>query len=201
MNDIEMDTLREMMNIASGHAAASLSGILNRRVGLSLAQVAVLDNDGILMLLEEELETIGSAVELQFSGGLNGISMIAMSYTTANLLVRELMEIIEEDLSIDLNAQSVLAEVGNVILNSCVAVIGKQTGKRVHFTLPHVLFNQSGKAIGESLTRLANPAMYAVVLRSHLTLGEVVLALHILIFLIIPHEELKAILNRALREG
>lgn len=194
----ELDVLREMMNIASGRAASTLSGILNKRIEMTLVDVAALNREGIFQFLDDELGTIGSAVEQRFSGGLTGTSMVMMDYQSCEQLVNLLIENTLQEASRDLNEQSVLYEVGNIILNSCVAMLGRQTGKRLHFSLPRVYYNLRGRAIAESLTSPADPNMYAVAMKSALTVGEVTFHIHILVFLIIPLDELRAILRSAL---
>ncbi len=198
LSPAEQDVLQEMMNIASGRAAGTLSGFLNKRVNISLIQIAILDRQGIFDFLEKELGTIGSAVEQRFSGGLTGTSMMMMDYQSCTALVNLLKEQIGISGSENLYEQSILYEIGNVILNSCVAMLGKQTGKRMNFSLPHVYYNLRGRTIAENLTSPADPHIYAVAMKSSLTVGEISFHLHILIFLIVSLDELKAILQSAL---
>lgn len=198
LSPAEQDVLQEMMNIASGRAAGTLSGILGKRIEMSLIEVAALDRQGIFDFLDEELGVIGSAVEQRFSGGLTGTSMVMMDYQSCSLLVQLLGGEALESASRDVNEQSILYEVGNIILNSCVAMLGKQTGRRMHFSLPRVYYNLRGRTIAENLTSPADPNIYAVAMKSTLTVGEITVHIHILIFLILPFNDLKAILHAAL---
>ncbi len=194
----ELDVLREMMNVASGRAAGTLSGIVSQRILMDLVQVAVLDRQGIFDFLEEEMGVIGSAVEQHFSGGLTGTSMVMMDYQSCAQLVQLLSEGMQVGASQDLNEQSILYEVGNIILNSCVAMLGKQTGKRIHFSLPRVYYNLRGRIIAENLTSPADPNIYAVAMKSALKVGEITFHIHILVFLLLPFEDLRGIVRRAL---
>lgn len=198
LSPAEQDVLQEMMNIASGRAAGTLSGILGKRIEMSLIEVAALDRQGIFDFLDEELGVIGSAVEQRFSGGLTGTSMVMMDYQSCSHLVQLLGGEALESASRDVNEQSILYEVGNIILNSCVAMLGKQTGRRMHFSLPLVYYNLRGRTIAENLTSPADPNIYAVAMKSTLTVGEITVHIHILIFLILPFNDLKAILHAAL---
>lgn len=198
LSPAEQDVLQEMMNVASGRAAGTLSGILGKRIEMSLVEVAALDRQGIFDFLDEELGVVGSAVEQRFSGGLTGTSMVMMDYQSCSHLVQLLAGEALESASRDVNEQSILYEVGNIILNSCVAMLGKQTGRRMHFSLPHVYYNLRGRTIAENLTSPADPNMYAVAMKSALTVGEITFHIHILIFLILPFDDLKAILQAVL---
>jgi len=194
----ELDVLREMMNVASGRAAGTLSGIVNRHILMELAQVAVLDRQGIFDFLEAEMGVIGSAVEQRFSGGLVGTSMMMMDYQSCAQLVELLGGEVFNGASQDLNEQSVLYEVGNVILNSCVAMLGKQTDRRIHFALPRVYYHLRGRAIAENLISPADPNIYAIAMKSALKVGDRVFQIHILVFLLLPFDELQGIVRRAL---
>lgn len=198
LSPAEQDVLQEMMNIASGRAAGTLSGILGKRIEMSLIEVAALDRQGIFDFLDEELGAVGSAVEQRFSGGLTGTSMVMMDYQSCSHLVQLLGGETLESASRDVNEQSILYEVGNIILNSCVAMLGKQTGRRMHFSLPRVYYNLRGRTIAENLTSPADPNIYAVAMKSALTVGEITFHIHILIFLILPFNDLKTILHAVL---
>lgn len=197
LSEYELDVLKEIMNIASGRAAAALSGIVRRRIVLSLVDLYVVDRDGIFDVMENELGLIGSVVVQRFDGGINGISMVVMKNQIADEIIKEIAEDIDNDAIEHVEKQSILSEIGNIILNSCVGIIAKQAEERVRFTLPQVYFNLVGRRIAEDIVSPIDPSLSAIVLKSHLEIGNTRVPLYILIFLILSIESLKRILGKS----
>ena len=70
--DYHIDTLQEIGNIGSGHAATAFSEILNRRIEMSLPCFKVLKTEELSETQwNENPNTVFAAINLQVTGDLN----------------------------------------------------------------------------------------------------------------------------------
>lgn len=195
LSDFQQDMICELMNIASGRAAASLSDIVRQRVRISVVNVRYLIKDELRRFLINELTLVGSAVEQKFNGGLNGSAFLLISHESSTNLLRALTGLSVELSSTDSAERSVLAEVGNIILNACVSTLAGQVGSRVHYHLPRVSMNLSGEVLAEQIVLDFGEDFEAVVLKSNLKVGDMETGVYILLTLAINVEELESKLH------
>lgn len=194
LTELQHDALCEIMNIASGRAAAALSGIITRHVEMRVIEVRVLDLPGLEAYLTNELGAIGSVVSQGFSGALNGTALFLLTHEHAAVLVRSLLEEDRQLSSLTTAEQTVLTEVGNIVLSSTVAVITNQMGERVTFQFPHVEINVQGEVLVENITAPWEGDASGIVMTSHMTVGKVEIIAHIMIVLMMPDETVERLL-------
>ncbi len=185
LNQDQTDTVTELMNIASGRAANALAGILKQRVQIELLDLHFLGREGMKTFLVEELGLIGSAVEQGFKGDINGSALLLLTHEHAAKMVEALLKENRDLASLTNAKQAVLGEVGNIILNACIAILCNQINKRVRFNIPNVLVNRSGAEIARELTEERNEKLEAIVLKSRMRVGEIETIVYILIVLAI----------------
>ncbi|MDH7568836.1 MAG: response regulator [Armatimonadota bacterium] len=171
LSGAEYDALVELMNVATGQAANALASLLERRVLLSVPRVELMDPDGLAAFLSANVEVAGAAVLQEFSGGATGRACLIFPLDHARTLVRELLGV-ERGLE-RLTAEEVgaLSEVGNVVLNAVVCMIGDQIRLRLGMQAPTVLLRRSGSALAALLTGAVPDSARALVLVSRLNVG------------------------------
>lgn len=135
-NELELDALREVVNVGVGRAAATLSEMVETRVVLHAPNVVVLEQTN-----HELLQSIGkqdslATVQQDFAGVVEGSAMILFPATSANRLVCLLLgeEVDEEEW--DSERAATLTEVGNIMINSVMGSIANMTDVDFSFHLP-----------------------------------------------------------------
>lgn len=195
----QIDALTEMMNIATGRAAASLSMILRQHVKLFVMEIRTMLKPEIKQFLETEVGAVGSVVEQKFSGGLIGNSLMIMTHDNAETLVQTLLQQNKDLASLTSTDQTILAEVGNIVLNAYVSMFANQTGRRLYFSLPKVGLNILGSQLAVDLTSNWGAHVEGLVMKSHLLVGHTQATIYILILMTMDAETIQALIEEALR--
>ncbi len=133
----ERDAVTELLNIAIGNAAASLSQLVEDEVRLSVPFVDFLTPSQAATRLEEETQGADSvAVRQHFEGHFYGDILLIFPEKRSLDLVRHMLgdEVPLEQLT-ELE-QEALLEVGNIILNACLGSLANQLGLPVEGSLP-----------------------------------------------------------------
>jgi chemotaxis protein CheC len=135
---LERDALTELVNIGVSRAAASLRKMVGAQVLLSVPAVEVVTRRVAATLLgereTEELVTVRQA----FEGAFSGCAMLIFPQASSVEMVRAVGDgaLSPEELA-DLETET-LAEIGNVILNGCLAAIANMLQRSLTLALPQV---------------------------------------------------------------
>jgi chemotaxis protein CheC len=138
LSELQLDALTEMVNIGVNRAAASLREMVGEQVHLSVPQVTLVSRDrAIATLATAENQLVG--VHQVFEGDITGRALLIFPDTKSLELVRAvtggelpLEEIIELE-------HEALAEIGNIILNGCLATIANMLQRNLKMSLPEIL--------------------------------------------------------------
>ena len=139
LNDLQLDALTEMVNIGVNRAAAGLREMVGEKVHLSVPKVSMVSRDSAIATLGES-ETVNLVgIHQVFEGDVTGRALLIFPDTKSLELVRAvtggelpLDEIIELE-------QEALAEIGNIILNGCLATIANLLQRNLKMSLPEIL--------------------------------------------------------------
>lgn len=137
IGETERDAVTELLNIAIGQAAASLSQLVEDEVHLSVPFVDFLTPSQAGERLEEETHGADSvAVRQHFQGQFYGDILLIFPERRSLDLVRHMLgdDVPLEQLT-ELE-QEALLEVGNIILNACLGSLANQLGIPVEGSLP-----------------------------------------------------------------
>ena len=134
----EHDAVVELMNIGIGRAASALSQMVQDEVLLSVPELQFLNpaqaNDSFCTYLPNLL----AGVMQDFSGFMNGRAALLFPEDRSLELVRA---ILGEDMSADEISeleQETLAELGNILLNNCLATLANLLHQQIQTELPQV---------------------------------------------------------------
>jgi chemotaxis protein CheC len=139
LNELQLDSLTELVNIGVSRAAHSLREMVGAQVHLSVPTVKLVSRrDAIGILSEREAKNL-VAVHQIFEGDITGRALLIFPETKSLELVRAITggDLPLEDI-IELE-QEALAETGNVLLNSCLATIANMLQRSLKMSLPEVL--------------------------------------------------------------
>jgi chemotaxis protein CheC len=118
--------LLEAFNRALGRAAISLSRLMHETIALTAPQLELLAADGAVARIKALTEERVAAVVQRFEGDLAAHALLLFPQSRALEVVRLAVGglVGEEDLS-ELEEEAI-SEVGNILLNACMAVLAKQ---------------------------------------------------------------------------
>lgn len=134
---LERDAVEEILNIAIGQAAASLSRMVRDQIALSVPFVEFLSPAVAGERLDGATSSADSvAVRQHFSSSFSGDILLIFPERRSLDLVRSMLgDTISMDSLTELE-QEALLEVGNVILNACLGSLANQLGLVIESSLP-----------------------------------------------------------------
>jgi len=144
LSEIEIDALREMMNIGFGRAAASLSEIMDVNVILSVPVIKMMQSGEISAYINSQsCDTIAySIVEQFFMGKFAGTSILLLPESEGKNLISMFCSAPIEGLRADeyatLSRETIL-EIGNILIGACVGMISELMNNHVSFRPPHYM--------------------------------------------------------------
>jgi chemotaxis protein CheC len=136
LTELQHDALVEIFNVGVGQAAAAMSRIVNEEVAMSVPVV-------LFQSRAEVAKTLGSsegrricAVAQQFKGAFNTEAFLMFPEEKSLEIVRLMVgqSLSMEELSE--MEQEAMSEIGNIILNSCMATLANVSGRELQGSLP-----------------------------------------------------------------
>ena len=159
LSELQTDALVEIFNIGAGQAAAGLSEIVGDEVKLSVPRIAFYAREditaGVLALAGDRL----GSVRQTFTGRFRIDAALLFSEDNALEIVREMIgsQVSVDDL-VDFE-QEAMCELGNIILNACIASIADLLQVELDSTLPHYLVDTSSTIITELVADQGQPVV------------------------------------------
>ena len=144
MNELEIDTLKEIGSIGTGNAATALSGILNTKIEMSLPEVELLGFNEAMYAMGDP-EDLVAAVLVELSGDIEGVMLFILTQEFADevlkrMLGREGVDFFSLD-EIDISA---LTETGNIMISSYINALASLTNVNVTLSVPQMSVNMLG---------------------------------------------------------
>lgn len=151
MKDLQLDILKELINIGAGKAAHSLNQLFNSHIELAVPVVKWLAKpnpqeiyDEIAQWGFEELSTVRMGV----AGSLSGNAQLVFSRDDANRLVNSLEE--KHGLAPNEIGEEVFKEIGNILINGIIGTLGNLLEIKLTYRLPvYRKINMSGLMVVE----------------------------------------------------
>jgi chemotaxis protein CheC len=137
LDEVETDGLAELFNLAVGKAAASLARLVSHEISISVPAVALVPVDMAAEMLPKDDGEGLVAVHSAFSGGLEGAVALVLPARAG----RELVGLALHDESVSDPAdfeQDALQEIGNVVVNACLAGLAQAFGREIATAVPVV---------------------------------------------------------------
>ena len=133
----ERDAVTEILNIAIGQAAASLSQLVEDEVGLSVPSVEFLSPASAAARIDEATGRMDSvSVRQRFQSSFSGDILLIFPESKSLELVRSLLGSSVPLDSLTELEQEALLEIGNIILNACLGSLANQLGISIESSLP-----------------------------------------------------------------
>jgi len=139
LTELQLDALTEMVNIGVNRAATGLREMVGEQVHLSVPKVTLVSRDAAIATLAATEANSLVGVHQVFEGDITGRALLIFPDTRSLELVRavagpelSLEEIIELE-------HEALAEIGNIILNGCMATLANMLQRNLKMSLPEIL--------------------------------------------------------------
>ena len=144
LNLQELDVMKEIGSIGTGHAATALSKLLQREVRITIPKVQILDFDGAVQRIGKDEEIIGATL-VQMSGDLDGLMLFLYDKRFARKMLKKLLQTEYKDFdAMDDMAFSALKEVGNIIICSYINAFSQLVHVDLHLSVPSSTVNMLG---------------------------------------------------------
>jgi chemotaxis protein CheC len=143
LSELELDALTELVNIGVSRAAASLGAMVGEQVLLSVPSVVIVSRSRAADLLGGTRQDLLVAVRQAFHGDVSGRALLIFPEKNSLELVRAVAGArlsLEDILELEHEA---LAEIGNIILNACIATMANLLERSLTMSLPEIIRGDS----------------------------------------------------------
>ena len=175
IEELDHDALTELFNIGLHRAASSLSELTGQRIIVDLPRLWICPIEETHARLVDLLDGDLATVHQIFKGTVTGDAVLVLDYESATRLAALMTDgSVALGGRLDQSAREVLAEVGNVILSSCLSSFGDMLQVAVSFSVPR-MHVESLEGLLRSLRVDSEDLSYALLAatRFRLTEGEV----------------------------
>ena len=139
VDQLDRDALTELFNIGLHRAASSLSDLTGQRILVDLPRLWICPIEETYERLVDFLDGDLATVHQIFKGTVTGDAVLVLDYDSAARLTRLMTDGgVAIGGRLDQSAREVLAEVGNVILSSCLSSFGDMLHVSVSFSVPRM---------------------------------------------------------------
>jgi chemotaxis protein CheC len=165
--EAQIDALREVANIGSGHAAGDLAEMLGHSFDISVPRALVTDIQHAIDLLGGAASHV-TAVGIHVGGDIDAMLVALFTPEQAANLCR----LLDVDSVSDMGA-SVLQEVGNVLACAYASVLGEMSGVQFDVHPPDVLSDMLGSVVASLLATTARDVGNVLLIDSTIGVDEV----------------------------
>ena len=147
ITQFQLDALREIGNIGSGHAATALSTLLQRRINMSVPEVWAVPFEQVSVIVGQ-LDMPQATIYVKVEGEAPGKAVFFFPVESAEIVVQALFGSNEPvDLYTDEMAQSALKEVGNILVSSFLTALTQFSGIPLQPSVPALAVDMIGASL------------------------------------------------------
>lgn len=144
ISQLQLDALREVGNIGSGHAATALSTFLQRRIDMSVPEVWIVPYENIEAIIGQ-LDSPQAVVYVKVEGEAAGKAVFFFPLESAEVVAQALLGTDQPvDLFTDEMVQSALKEVGNIMVSSFLIALTSFSGIPLQPSVPALAVDMAG---------------------------------------------------------
>ncbi|UOQ43033.1 chemotaxis protein CheC [Halobacillus salinarum] len=169
---LHLDVLKEVGNIGAGHAATSLSNLLNRKIDMHIPAVNVVTFDEVMDLAGGAEEPVVS-IALKISGDVPGDIFFILPPVEAERFVQQVTGLEQGSLDTIITeefAVSALQELGNILSGSYISALSDFTNLDLYLSVPSLAMDMAGAILSYGLLELSHVSDQAIVIET--ALGE-----------------------------
>ncbi|MCF2646552.1 chemotaxis protein CheC [Niallia sp. Sow4_A1] len=175
INDIDsmkLDVLREIGNIGAGHAATSLSKLLNKKIDMKVPDVQIVTFDE-MMEMAGGADNIVAGVFLRIEGDVPGSMFFILPIEQATKFVQDMIGDTSVNFALPYDELSIsaLQELGNILSGSYLSSLSDFTQLSLYPSVPALAIDMVGAIVTYGLVEHSQVSDYAIVINTELN-GE-----------------------------
>lgn len=154
LNELQLEALIELINISVGAAASVLSKMANCEIQLSVPLLDQRSRREVAELIESTVKSDIISINIDTEGYITGTSMLIFSEQSSLSLVRA---ILQDQVPLEMLSEmeeEALTEVGNVVLNACLATFSNLLNEPLTTSVPCCVKGPVSELIGLDETRV-----------------------------------------------
>ena len=174
IDSIKLDVLREIGNIGAGHAATSLSKLLNKKIDMKVPDVQIVTFDEMMEMVGGA-ENIVAGVFLRIEGDVPGSMFFILPIEQATNFVQVMIGDTSVNLAppYDELSISALQELGNILSGSYLSSLSDFTKLSLYPSVPALAIDMVGAIITYGLVEHSQVSDYAIVINTELKEEEI----------------------------
>jgi len=168
LQNIEIDTLKEIGNIGAGNAATAMSKMLGRRIILKVPAVNIVEFKDIAESLGGP-EQIVIGVLIQITGDINGMMMFLVRKESGAVLIHSLMGDLAPQQDSDNFTEmelSAMNEIGNILASSYLGSLAGFIQKNVIPSVPFLSIDMANAILSVPAIEFGKTADQALLIES-----------------------------------
>ncbi|MCB8814118.1 chemotaxis protein CheC [Desulfosporosinus shakirovi] len=146
ITQLQLDALREIGNVGSGHAATALSTLLQRRIDMSVPEVWAVPFEQVTSIVGQ-LDTPQAVIYVKVEGEASGKAVFFFPVESAEIVVKALFGTNEPIDLYNEMAQSALKEVGNILVSSFIMALTQFSGIPLQPSVPALAVDMIGATL------------------------------------------------------
>jgi chemotaxis protein CheC len=170
LDDVQLDTLKEISNIGMGHAATALSQMIGQTIRLRVPKVSVTEIGRVPDSLGGA-EKMMVGITLQILGDARGSIMLLFPQASAHHLTCQLLGGGDRALVMNEVTISALKEVGNILASAFLSALGNLLGKTLIPSVPQLAYDMAGAVVDYVLIDLSRSGDLALMVETNFS-GE-----------------------------
>jgi chemotaxis protein CheC len=193
----QRDALKEIGNICAGNAATALSQLLDRKITIVVPRILFIPIEEVPRIVGGE-EKLVVGLMLRVLGDLPSNIIFIFNQRDALVLASFLTgKQVTDSMVISDMEQSALKEVGVILANAYLGVLGNFVGLGLVPTVPELIVDMAGAIIDYILIQLSATSQYALLVESEFREPTTSVTGH---FFLIPNPEGLEVILRAINE-
>ncbi|MFC4404557.1 chemotaxis protein CheC [Gracilibacillus xinjiangensis] len=174
LTQTHLDILKEIGNIGAGNAATALSGLLGKKIDMTIPSIKIVDFNELMEYVGGP-DTIIVTVFLRIQGEAPGTMFFVLSPEETNSLVEQLLgnrdfraeEMMEHEL-----AYSAVSEIGNILSGSYLSALSDFTSINMQPTVPALVMDMAAAILMEGLVEISQESDHAIIIDTMIEDGE-----------------------------
>lgn len=167
INKEKLDAIAELANIASGNAVTALSQMTSTKIDMNVPCVEYVDLMDVASYIDD-IESLKYSVYVSTSGDIEGFLVFISDFDSTKGLAKLVAG------GMDIDYQSVMLEVVNIINGSYLRALSDMLGITVDVTPPEVAYDMLGSIINSFVAQLSIESTKSIMLSSNLHIDDTV---------------------------
>jgi chemotaxis protein CheC len=165
----QLDALKEVANIGSGHAATSLSQLMGKKVMVRVPKILTGPLEDVILRIADPNDVVVSVL-MYFLGDLTGRTLLLYPYEDGQELTSLLMPAAQENPAEV--QESLLKEVSNILSCSYMNALGELLGLLILPSVPGMIVDMVGAVLSSVVLEFGREKDFIFCVESEFDFGE-----------------------------